>query len=328
MASSVFLYPGTFTIPGNLVVSGVVNAGNGTAAAPAYSYTSDPTTGQYLIGAANEGFSAGGTLRFDYNATRILSTIPLLFTSDNTVDIGAAGATRPRTGYFGTSVVVPDLHSAGGLDIGTTTANTFTIYTNNSTRIAISSTGLVAYGGLTSSFPAWKRSGATFQARLGDDSAFTSIEALAGTFSSTLTAFGLTPNGSLGTPVTVAGPSGRLTGQTAAVTLATYTVGAADGTFDVSANINVTTSTTHNFTVTCAYTDETNTARTLTLGFTQLSGATFLTAITNVTGAGPYESPVYHIRCKAATTITIATVGGGGFTTVTYNGEGYITQKG
>ena len=30
----------------------------------------------------------------------------LLFT-DNTYDIGASGATRPRTGYFGTSVVTP-----------------------------------------------------------------------------------------------------------------------------------------------------------------------------------------------------------------------------
>lgn len=32
----------------------------------------------------------------------------LLFT-DNTLDIGASGATRPRTGYFGTSVIVPAL---------------------------------------------------------------------------------------------------------------------------------------------------------------------------------------------------------------------------
>lgn len=119
--------------------------------------------------------------------------------------------------------------------------------------------------------------------------------------------------------------AGRLTAQTAAqASVSTYTVGAADGSFEVSANVNVTTSTAHTFTVTIAYTDEGNTSRTLTAGFTQLSGATFLTAITNVTGAGPYESPVYHIRCKAATAITIATVGT--FTTVTYNVEGIIKQ--
>ena len=38
---------------------------------------------------------AGGTL-----------TGNLLFSTDNTLDIGASGATRPRTGYFGTSVVI------------------------------------------------------------------------------------------------------------------------------------------------------------------------------------------------------------------------------
>lgn len=117
----------------------------------------------------------------------------------------------------------------------------------------------------------------------------------------------------------------RVTAQVAAVaSVATYTVGAADGSFEVSANVNVTTATTHAFTVTCTYTDETGTSRVLTLGFTQLSGATLLTSITNVTGAGPYESPIYHLRAKAATTITFATVGT--FTSVAYNAEGIIKQ--
>ena len=119
--------------------------------------------------------------------------------------------------------------------------------------------------------------------------------------------------------------TGRSTAQVAAVaSVAAYTVGATDGSFLVSANVNVTVSTNHNFTVTITYTDETNTSRTLTFGFTQLSGATLLTAITNATGVGPYESLAYHIRCKASTTITIATTGT--FTTVTYNVEGNIAQ--
>jgi len=134
---------------------------------------------------------------------------------------------------------------------------------------------------------------------------------------------GVTTAGNFGTDAIVA--VGRSTGQTAAVaSVSTFTNGASDGSFHVSANVNVTTSTLHDFTVTCAYTDEGNTSRTLTLGFTQLSGATFLTNITNVTGAGPYESPTYHIRCKASTAITIATTGT--FTTVTYNAEGIIKQ--
>ena len=117
----------------------------------------------------------------------------------------------------------------------------------------------------------------------------------------------------------------RSTAQTAAnASVAIATAPASDTSYEICANVNVTTSTTHSFTVICAYTDEGNTARTLTLGFTQLSGATLITAITNVTGAGPYESPTYRIRAKASTTITIATTGT--FTTVTYNVEGSIRR--
>ena len=125
--------------------------------------------------------------------------------------------------------------------------------------------------------------------------------------------------------ISVSSPGiGRVVAQTAAVSsVAALTVGASDATFMVSANVLVTAATTANFTVTCAYTDEGNTSRTLTLTFSQLAG-TLLTAITNVTGTGPYEGVPLHIRCKAATTITIATTGT--FTSVTYNAEGLIRQ--
>lgn len=126
-----------------------------------------------------------------------------------------------------------------------------------------------------------------------------------------------------GTP-TVYG-SGRSTAQTAAVaSVATYTVGAADGSFTITSNVNVTTSTAHSFTVTCTYTDETNTSRTLTLSYIQIGGGTPIATITNVTGAGPYEGVPNHIRCKASTAITVATTGT--FTTVTYNVEASIIQ--
>ena len=118
--------------------------------------------------------------------------------------------------------------------------------------------------------------------------------------------------------------SGRSIAQTAAVaSVATYTVGAADGSFKISCNVNVTVSTTHSFTTIVTYTDENNTARTLTIPVCQLTGAV-ITAITNVTGVGPYEGIAVQIRCKAATVITIATTGT--FTTVTYNVEGTIQQ--
>lgn len=121
--------------------------------------------------------------------------------------------------------------------------------------------------------------------------------------------------------------SGRATAQTAAnANVASFTVGAADGSFDVVANVLVTTSTVHNFTATVAYTDEGNTARVLTLQFSNLAG-TFLTAIANAAGAVPYEGVAVSIRCKANTSITIATAAGGTYTTVAYNIEGFITQK-
>ncbi len=118
--------------------------------------------------------------------------------------------------------------------------------------------------------------------------------------------------------------SGRATAQNAANTsVATYTCGAADGSFEVSANVLVTTATVHNFTVTVDYTDEGNTARTVTLPFAVLAG-TFVTAITNAGGAVPYEGIPIHIRCKASTAITVKTVGT--FTTVVYNVESSIKQ--
>lgn len=115
----------------------------------------------------------------------------------------------------------------------------------------------------------------------------------------------------------------RKTAQTAAVNLATYTVGASDASFLVSANILITTATTHNFTCTVTYTDEGNTSRTLTLNFSTVAGV-IATTIVNTGGTVPYEGVPLHIRCKASTTIIIGTTGT--FTTVTYNIEQMITQ--
>lgn len=126
-----------------------------------------------------------------------------------------------------------------------------------------------------------------------------------------------------GVPAIVA--AGRFTAQTAAkASVSTFTVGAADGTFRVSANVLVTTSTVHSFTVTCTYTDEGNTSRVVTLNFSTLAGVISNTAISNAAGAVPYEGVPLHIRAKSGTAITIATTGT--FTTVTYNVEGLIEQ--
>lgn len=117
--------------------------------------------------------------------------------------------------------------------------------------------------------------------------------------------------------------SGRFTAQTAAnASIATFTP-TADGSFDISANVLVTTSTLHNFSFVCNYTDEGNNARVLTITFTNLGG-TLLTAITNTGGTVPYEGLTTRIRAKGGTSITLATTGT--FTTVTYNVEGTVAQ--
>jgi hypothetical protein len=118
--------------------------------------------------------------------------------------------------------------------------------------------------------------------------------------------------------------SSRSTGQTAAVgSVFTYTLPATDASFEVLANVLVTTSSAEAFTVTVAYTDEGNTARTLTLNF-QLVGGVIGTGINFANGAVPYEGIPVRIRAKASTAITIATTGT--FTGATYNVEGGITQ--
>lgn len=47
----------------------------------------------------------------------------LLFSADNTKDIGASGATRPRTGYFGTSIVTPSANITSSTGILSNASN-------------------------------------------------------------------------------------------------------------------------------------------------------------------------------------------------------------
>lgn len=118
--------------------------------------------------------------------------------------------------------------------------------------------------------------------------------------------------------------SSRATAQTAAnASVATQTVGASDASYFISANVLVTTSSAEAFTVTVAYTDEGNTARTQTMPFVLLAGTT-VAAINFSNGAVPYEGVIIQIRAKASTTITVATTGT--FTGATYNVEGTISK--
>lgn len=141
--------------------------------------------------------------------------------------------------------------------------------------------------------------------------------------SGTITTYNAVSTAGLGVPAIYG--YGRVVGKVnaAAAAITVYTVGAADGTFLVSGNVLVTAATVAAMTMTVTYTDEGNNSRTLALTFSQISG-TLLTSITNATGTGAYEGVPLHIRCKASTSITFATVGT--VTGITYNAEGMITQ--
>lgn len=124
-----------------------------------------------------------------------------------------------------------------------------------------------------------------------------------------------------GVPAIVA--YGRAAGLTTADPVLSHFNVLAAGSFQVSANVLVTASTTHNFTMVCNYTDEGGTPRTMTMGFSEPSG-TLQTNILDTGGAIPYASFPLSIRAKAGATIIIGTVGT--FTSVTYNAEAFIVQ--
>lgn len=118
----------------------------------------------------------------------------------------------------------------------------------------------------------------------------------------------------------------RTLAQSGAVaTVATYTVGSTDATFDVSSTVTITAGTAFNFQVQASYTDESNSARVLPLWFTTAAGA-FPGTIQFSDGLGIRAGMPSRIRAKAATTVLLQTQAAGTYTGVTYNIEGIIMR--
>lgn len=103
----------------------------------------------------------------------------LLFLPDNTYDIGASGATRPRHIYTGGTVT-----AATQVNFGTELRST-----NTGTKIQSPADGIFAllnnagtdfsrlqFGGTTSSFPSLRRNGQTLDVVLADASAYSPIQ--------------------------------------------------------------------------------------------------------------------------------------------------------
>lgn len=94
----------------------------------------------------------------------------ILAGTDNTYDIGASGANRPRDIWLGRNATVGNLLTVAFL-------NGSTDGILRLSNAAGSGFTRLQFGGTTSSFPAWSRSSTTLAARLADDSADAPISA-------------------------------------------------------------------------------------------------------------------------------------------------------
>lgn len=94
----------------------------------------------------------------------------LLFSPDNTYDIGASGATRPRNIWVGNQVVSPLVFvGLSGNAAGLSTSGNGILMLGNAASTDFSR---LQFGGTTSSFPAIKRNATGLEAKLADDSAY------------------------------------------------------------------------------------------------------------------------------------------------------------
>lgn len=123
----------------------------------------------------------GSTQHWLFNSAGNNFGAHLLASTDNTYDIGASGANRPRSLFVGADV---RLGNSGTLYWGTTGSQ---IYGGTNGVLQLSNAAgndfsRLQFGGTTNAFPALKRSGAQLHSRLADDSAFANFTA-GGTFS-------------------------------------------------------------------------------------------------------------------------------------------------
>jgi hypothetical protein len=138
------------------------------------------TSGNLILGT-----NAGGSVYLKTNTSnrwQVNSSGHFLAVADNTYDIGASGATRPRNVFVAGAVTVNGLVSTS-TDFRAGSANYF--YWNARSQMSSPADGLILlqnlaatdfgrlqFGGTTSSFPALKRNGTALETKLADDTAY------------------------------------------------------------------------------------------------------------------------------------------------------------
>ena len=283
-----------------------------------------PSATGLAAGGSNPTFGVNGASATALFSWTLNNAGHVLVQNDNSWDIGASGANRPRSAFFGTSVNIGTNPAAAG-DVRLAASGAINRRNNANgadlaliSRVTTDEVALGDAGGNTRLRSVMAQPTSLANGDWWLESNTGAVTGASGALMSRL-------NGATVLVSPALRAKGRATAQTGAnASVSTFTNGAADASFVVSANVLVTTATNHNFTVTCAYTDEGNTARTLTLTFGLVAGGVATTAVANANGAVPYHGVPVHIRCKASTAITIATTGT--FTTVAYNVEGIIQQ--
>lgn len=119
-----------------------------------------------ILNGASVGFQSAGTTRF------IVGAAGHFFAQvDNTYDIGASGANRPRTIYTNSMYSASlALTTSAGVNRGFILASADGVI--NLYNSGVSDFSRLTFGGTTSSFPALKRSGTEIHVRVADDSTF------------------------------------------------------------------------------------------------------------------------------------------------------------
>lgn len=125
-----------------------------------------------LMASSNLFFGSNGGNKWTINTSG-----HFLADADNTYDIGASGATRPRNVYVGNAITVTNILMANINTLNNT--HTVLTFTNSSDNLLFATGGTsprINFCGTTSSFPALKRSSTTLQVRLADDTANAPLE--------------------------------------------------------------------------------------------------------------------------------------------------------
>lgn len=107
------------TLAGN-TFTGVQQLPNGSAGSPALTFSAEVglDTGIYRVAADQLGITAGGTLRLTVASTGIVASQTIFAGTDNTYDIGSAGALRFRDMYLARDLEIDGALNHDGTTVG------------------------------------------------------------------------------------------------------------------------------------------------------------------------------------------------------------------